>query len=51
MKKALRYPRRLPERLAQAPQRARPHRIHRNPRLGNHRSIIVKPGIRINLEN
>jgi hypothetical protein len=45
VQRPLRYPRRLPERLAQAPQRARTHRIHRNPRLGKHRSIIVKSGI------
>ena len=48
------HPRRLSERVVQAspaiaepgrPQRARPHRIHRNARLGHHQSIIVKAGI------
>src|SRR5712671_6826443 len=32
--------------LAKAPRRDRPNRLHRNPRLGNHRSINVKAGIR-----
>ena len=38
------HSRRLSGCLAQAPRRDRPHRLHRYPRLGNHRSIIMKAG-------
>src|SRR5882762_8209277 len=40
-----RNPRRLPERMAQPSQRARPHRVHCQPRLGLHRLINSKSGI------
>ena len=41
-----RHSRRLSGRMAQAPRRDRSNRLHRHARLGNHRSIIVKAGIR-----
>jgi hypothetical protein len=34
VRRPLGHPRRLSKSLAQAPQRARPHRIHRNPAIG-----------------
>ena len=40
-----RHPRCVPQRLAQAPPRNRPHRIHCNPAVGHHRLIPMKAGI------
>ena len=40
-----RHPRCVPGRLAQAPPRNRPHRIHCNPAVGHHRLIPMKAGI------